>query len=168
MKFATGKTNFLGNGCSGRASSLTFPNGKMSQLTPAATTKNCAAFTLTEVLAAPLFLAIVIPTAVEALHVASLAGEVAARKGAAARVADYVLNTSLVMTNWNTGSQSGTVTENGIDYRWTLASQSWPAQSALSMVTAVVKYSAQGKDYSVTLNTLANPNTQITTGTSPP
>ena len=87
MKFATGKTNFLGNGCSGRASSLTFPNGKMSQLTPAATTKNCAAFTLTEVLAALLFLAIVIPTAVEALHVASLAGEVAARKGAATRVA---------------------------------------------------------------------------------
>jgi competence protein ComGC len=135
-------------------------------------TKNCAArhrcqaFTLAEVLAALLFLAIVIPPAVEALHVASLAGEVAARKGAAARVADYVLNTSLVMTNWNTGSQSGTVTENGIDYRWTLASQSWPAQSALSIVTAVVKYSAQGKEYSVTLNTLANPNTQISTGTS--
>ena len=127
-----------------------------------------SAFTLAEVLAALLFLAIVIPTAVDALHVASLAGEVAARKGAAARVADYELNTSLVMTNWNTGSQSGTVTENGIDYRWTLASQSWPAQSALSIVTAVVKYSAQGKDYSVTLNTLANPNTQITTGTSPP
>ena len=83
-------------------------------------------------------------------------------------MADYELNESLVMTNWSSGSQSGTVTENGIEYRWTLSSQSWPAQSALSMVTAVVKYSAQGKDYSVTLNTLANPNTQITTGTSSP
>jgi Tfp pilus assembly protein PilV len=121
--------------------------------------KKCVAFTLAEVLAALLFLAIVIPTAVEALHVASLAGEVAARKGAAARVADRVLNESLVMTNWSSGTQNGTVTENGIEYRWTLSSQGWPAQSALSVVTATVKYSAQGKDYSVTLNTLANPTT---------
>jgi type II secretory pathway component PulJ len=36
-------------------------------------------FTLAEVLAAMLFLAIVIPVAVETLHVSSLAGEVAAR-----------------------------------------------------------------------------------------
>ena len=48
----------------------------------AATVSDAAA--LAEVLAALLFLAIVIPTAVEALHVASLAGEVATRKGAAA------------------------------------------------------------------------------------
>ena len=113
-------------------------------------------------LAALLFLAIVVPTAVEALHIASLAGEVAARKGAAARVADRVLNESLVMTNWNSGTQNGTVTENGIEYRWTRSSAGWPAQSALSMVTTVVKYSAQGKEYSVTLNTLANPATQVT------
>lgn len=120
---------------------------------------HCAAFTLAEVLAAMLFLAIVIPAAVEAMHVASLAGEVAVRKGAATRVADRVLNESLVTTNWNHGPQSGTATENGIDYRWTLKSQSWPVQSVLSVVTAEVKFSAQGKDYAVTLNTLANPTT---------
>ena len=124
--------------------------------------RGCQAFTLAEVLAALLFLAIVIPTAVEALLVASLAGEVAARKSVAARVADRVLNESLVMSNWSGGSQSGTVTENGIDYHWTRSSQGWPAQSALSMVSAVVKYSAQGKEYSVTLNTLANPTTSVT------
>ena len=41
--------------------------------------RNCRAFTLAEVLAAMLFIAIVIPAAVEAMHLASLAGEVAAR-----------------------------------------------------------------------------------------
>src|ERR1035438_9070108 len=95
--------------------------------------KNCAAFTLAEVLAALLFLAIVIPTAVEALHIASLAGEVAARKAAAARVADRVLNESLVTTNWSGGIQSGTVTEGILDFRWKLTSQNWtgdPAQTA--------------------------------------
>ncbi len=121
-----------------------------------------AAFTLAEVMAALLFLAIVIPTAVEALQIASRAGEVAARKGGAARIADRVLNESLVMTNWNHGAQSGTATENGIEYKWTLKSQSWPAQSALSVVTAEVTFSAQGRDYSVTLNTLASPTTSAT------
>ncbi|HEV2319001.1 MAG TPA: hypothetical protein VGV18_04580, partial [Verrucomicrobiae bacterium] len=85
-----------------------------------------SAFTLAEVLAAMLFLAIVIPVAVEALHVSSLAGEVAARKGVAARIADRVLNESLVMTNWTSGSQSGTISEGAMDFRWTLTTQSWP------------------------------------------
>ena len=49
-----------------------------------------AAFTLAEVLAALLFMAIVIPAAIEGLHIASLAGTVAARKGEAARVAQCV------------------------------------------------------------------------------
>ena len=131
-----------------------------------------AAFTLAEVLAALLFLAIVIPTAVEALHVASLAGEVAARKAAAARVADRVLNESLVTTNWNGGMQSGTVTEGILDFKWKLTSQSWsgdPARGAqsLQLLTAEVTYSAQGRDYSVKLSTLASLPTQQTTTTTP-
>jgi hypothetical protein len=118
-------------------------------------TKQCEAFTLAEALAALLFLAIVIPVAVEAMYTASLAGEVAARKSVAVRVADKVLNESLVMTNWNSGSRSGTVTQNGLDFQWTLTSQSWP-QDTMQVVTTEVKYTAQGKPYSVTLSTLAS------------
>ena len=121
-----------------------------------------AAFTLAEVLAALLFLAIVIPAAVEALHLASLAGEVAARKGAAARVADRILNESIVLTNWNTGTLSGTVTEGTQEFRWTLTSQTWPVD-AMELLTAEVKYYAQGRDYSVKLSTLANSQTLTTT-----
>ena len=117
--------------------------------------RRCRAFTLAEVLAAMLFLAIVIPAAIEAMHIASLAGEVGARKGSAARIADRVLNESLVMTNWNTGQQKGTVTEGGREFNWTLSSQAWAEDSALQMVTAEVKFTAQGKDYSVKLETLA-------------
>jgi len=102
-----------------------------------------------------LFLAIVIPTAVEALHVSSRAGEVAARKGAAARIADRILNESLVMTNWNNGVQNGTVSEGALDFQWTLSSQAWP-QDAMQLLTAQVTFQAQGKDFSVKLSTLAN------------
>jgi len=141
-------------------------------------TRRVAAFTLAEVLAAMMFLAIVVPVAVEALHVSSLAGEVAARKGAAARIADRVLNESLVTTNWTGGTQYGTVAEGPLDFSWTLTSQSWPQdspqsanqtpmqgsiqQGTIMMLTAEVKFQAQGKDYSVTLSTLANAQSQQT------
>jgi hypothetical protein len=115
----------------------------------------CQAFTLAEVLAALLFLAIVIPTAVEALHVASLAGEVAARKSEAARVADRVLSESIVTTNWSSGVQSGTVTEGILNFRWRLTAESWP-QDSMQLLTAEVTYSAQGRDFSVRMSTLAN------------
>jgi Tfp pilus assembly protein PilV len=129
-----------------------------------ATVKNCnraAGFTLVEVLAALLFLAIVIPTAVEALHIATLSGEVAARKSAAARVADRVLNESLVMTNWSSGAQSGTASEGALQFNWTMTSQTWP-QDTMQLLTVEVKYPAQGKTYSVKLSTLADPETLTT------
>ena len=91
-------------------------------------TRHVAAFTLAEVLAAMLFLAIVIPTAVEALHVSSLAGEVAARKGAAARIADRILNESLVLTNWSSGQRNGTASEGALDFNWTLTTETWPPE----------------------------------------
>jgi hypothetical protein len=160
MKLATRNSKFFLNGSSGRESALTFQNGRLSRLTSAATKRSCAAFTLAEVLAAMLFLAIVIPAAVEALHVSSLAGEVAVRKGAAARIADRILNESLVTTNWSGGGQqNGTVMEGTLDFRWTLTSQSWP-QDAMQQLTVEVKYLAQGKDYSVKLSPLANLQTQ--------
>src|SRR5215831_14966974 len=60
-----------------------------------------AAFTLAEVLAALVFMAIVIPVALWALGISSRVGEVAARRGEAALVAERILNESIVTTNWN-------------------------------------------------------------------
>jgi prepilin-type N-terminal cleavage/methylation domain-containing protein len=117
--------------------------------------KRQAGFTLAEVMAAMLFLAVVIPVAVEVLHLSSLSGEVAVRKGMAVRIADRVLNESLVTTNWNSGTQSGTETAGGLEFQWTLTRQSWPQDAAMQQVTAEVKYTAQAKEYSVKLDTLA-------------
>ena len=165
-----GVRSALAAGCAGR---------RGVAATPSATGRRryVSAFTLAEVLAAMMFLAIVIPVAVEALHVSSLAGEVAARKGAAARIADRVLNESLVTTNWTGGSQNGTVAEGAIDYQWTLSSQNWPQGPAqtltpqsgppvpMQMLSVKVDFPAQGRDYSVTLNTLATLPNQLGTAT---
>lgn len=125
----------------------------------AARRRGQSAFTLAETLAALVFMAIIIPAAVEALHVASGAGEIAVRKGEAAWVADRVLNQSLVMTNWNTGPQSGDADEGSDQFRWTLKSQNWPPDN-MELLTATVTFSTQGRDYSVELSSLASLQTQ--------
>jgi hypothetical protein len=127
--------------------------------TPHSAFRNQLAFTLAEVMAAMLFLAVVIPVAVEVLHIASLGGEVAVRKSVAARVADRVLSESLVTTNWSNGIQSGTATEGSLDMKWKLSSQAW-TEDAMQLLTAEVTFSAQGKDYTVKMSTLANLQTQ--------
>ncbi len=129
--------------------------------------RRVSAFTLAEVLAALMFMAIVIPVAVEALHIAAFSGEVAVRKAAAARIADKVLNESTVTTNWNQ-STTGTVMENGHEFRWALHNETWSADAAMDLVTATVEFTAQGKNYSVQLNTLENPLVlNTTTGLQP-
>ena len=114
------------------------------------------AYTLAETLAALLFLAIVIPSAVEALHIAARAGTVAARRGVAARIADRVLTESILYTNLNTGSQNGTVVENSVEYQWTVTRANW-IDNALPLLSAEVRFSAQGQMSAVRLSTLGNP-----------
>jgi general secretion pathway protein I len=117
-----------------------------------------AGFTLAEVMAALVFMAIVIPVALEGLSIASRAGEVAARKSDAALVAERVLNDNLINTNWTQSLQSGTVRQGLEDFHWTLHNDPWtvdPDQS-MRLLTIEVGFAAQGRDYAVRLSTLAN------------
>lgn len=133
----------------------------------AAPTIKDGGFTLAEVLAALLFMAIVVPVAMEGLHIASLAGAVAERKGEAARIAERVLNESLITTNWNQSMQSGSTIEGQREFRWTLRSDPWnqdPAQSVMRQLSVEVHFTAQNKEYSVKLSTLVD-TSQLIGGT---
>jgi type II secretory pathway component PulJ len=122
-----------------------------------------AAFTLAEVLAALVFMAIVIPVALDAMHVASRAGSVAARKGEAARVAQRLLAETLVTTNWTQAVQSGTLTEGQRQFAWTLHSDPWnqdPNQNVIRQLSVEVTFTAQNHDYSVRMSTLVDTSQQ--------
>jgi type II secretory pathway pseudopilin PulG len=110
-------------------------------------------FTLAEVLAALLFMAIVIPVAMQGLNIASRAGAVAERKREAARVAERLLNETLVTTNWSQSTQSGVVKEMDREYQWKLRSDRW-TESTMQLLTVEVTFPVQGKDYAVQLSTL--------------
>ena len=125
--------------------------------------KTTAAFTLAEVLAALLFMGIVVPVAVEGLHVASVAGTVAQRKGEAARVAQRILNESLLTTNWIQTVQSGTATEGWRQFRWTLNNDSWnedPNQNVIRLLSVEVDFTAGSREYSVRMSTLVDSSLQ--------
>jgi type II secretory pathway pseudopilin PulG len=113
------------------------------------------AFTLAEVLAALLFMAIVIPVALQGMRVAGRAGELAERKREAARVAEKVLNESIVTTNWNKSALSGTIMEAEREYKWQLRSESW-SQTDMRLLSVQVEFPVQGEAYSVQMSTLAN------------
>ena len=118
-----------------------------------------AGFTLAEALAALTFMAILIPVAIEGLHVASRAGEVAARKSEAALVAESVLNESVVTTNSLQNGQSGTVRQGVHEFHWTIRNDPWNQDAALSnmrLLSVQVDYTAQGRKYDVHLSTLVD------------
>ena len=124
-----------------------------------------AAFTLAEVLASLVFLAILIPVALEGLNIASRAGEAAARKSEAALVAEGVLNDSIVTTNWSQTAQSGVSRQGLREFRWQLRNEPWnqdPAANTMRQLTAEVFYNIQGKEQSVRLSTLVDSSPPLT------
>lgn len=116
-------------------------------------------FTLIEVLASLLFMAIVIPVAMQGLRVANMAGQVANRKSVAARIGERVLNEIVVTTQAKEATQSGTVQEGPYQYRWQLRNEPWTLD-ALRLVSVQVTYAVQGQDYDVRLSTLIDTSQQ--------
>ena len=114
-------------------------------------------FTLMEALAALAFLALVLHVAVQGIQLASRAGQVAARKLVAARVADRVLNELIVTGQWKNSAASGTAEEGLHQFRWQLRSEAWPKDS-FRRLTLQVTVPVQGQDYFVNLSTLIDGN----------
>jgi hypothetical protein len=111
------------------------------------------------VLAALTLMAIVIPVAVDAMRLANLAGQVGQRKAVAGRIAERVLNESLVTGQLRGATQNGVVQEGAQQYQWAIRSEPW-SQDAMSLVTVQVTYPVQGRDYQVGLSTLVDNSTQ--------
>ncbi len=117
-----------------------------------------AGFTFAEVLAALLFMAIVIPVAVEGVRIANLAGQVSARKTVATRIAQNYLHELKVNGQWERGSLNGTVQEGPYEFRWVARVEPWTQinhpTSSLRMLTVQVFYQVQGREYDLQLTTL--------------
>lgn len=124
------------------------------------------AFTLAEVLAALLFMAILIPVAMQGVSVASRAGILGQRKAAAMRIAERVLDEQIATGQVAQATPYGSIVEGDTTYPWTMTTESW-TEDAMSVLTVRVSFEVQGTTFDVAASTLYDP-AAITTPTATP
>jgi hypothetical protein len=110
---------------------------------------------MAEVLAALVFMAIVIPVAIQGFRVASMAGQLGQRKAVAARIADRVLNELVVTRQYASTTQRGTVQEGPLEYGWSMRLEPWN-QSVLRLLTVQVNFPLQNQEHNVRLSTVVD------------
>ena len=115
-----------------------------------------SAFTLVEVLASLLLMAIIIPVAMEGMSVASRAGVLGQRKAAAMRVAERVLNELIVQGDTQNSTASGNALDGDTNYPWTLRSETW-SEDSMTHLTVTVTFTVQGSQYDISASTLLAP-----------
>ena len=110
----------------------------------------CYGFTLAEVLAAMLFVAILIPAVVRGLTLANRAAVVAERSDTAVHLAEKRLNELLLNDEWVSAGTSGDFGEAYPLYRWELLRGTW-REDDMNELTLRVLFPVQGRDYDVVL-----------------
>lgn len=122
-------------------------------------------FTLAEVLAALLFMAVLIPVTMHGVSVASRAGTLGQRKSTAMRIAERVLDEQIISGQMATATPYGTIVEGDISYSWTMKTEPWPEDILIMMnvVTVRVEFMVQGNTYDVAVSTLYDPTVTTTT-----
>jgi prepilin-type N-terminal cleavage/methylation domain-containing protein len=119
-----------------------------------------AGFTLAEILAALVLMAIVIPIALEGMNVVSRAAILGERKAIALRVAERVLNEQIALIAPGQevpGSGSGVEADGDMTYPWTMETEPWPVD-AMTQATVHVTFIVRGTPEDVSVSTLFDPN----------
>lgn len=113
-------------------------------------------FTLIEVLAAMLLLAIALPVIMSGVTLATRTGDQARRRTEAAGLADSKLSELLATGAWDGGITNGNFGDDWPDYQWTASVQDWAqgAQSGLQELDVKVSWPGRGGEESVVLSTL--------------
>ena len=132
-----------------------------------------AAFTFVEVLAALLFLSLVVPTIVEGLTIANRASVMAERSALAGEFAQNKLGEMVIDSAWaNAPATRGDFGAASPGYRWQMSTANWTGDTINPMTELVVDvyFTVQGQEYNVHLSTLVSPpatNATTTTGATP-
>jgi len=117
-------------------------------------TRQRKGLTFAELLAAMVFVAIVIPVIVRGLTLANRAGAVSEKKRVAVQLADRLLTEMIVTGQWRTSQSTGDFGQAWPGFRWSLDGQGW-GEDTMREVSVEVFFEVQGREYSVCLSTLA-------------
>ena len=113
------------------------------------------AFTFVEVLAAMVFLGILMPVVVSALMVANRAAVVAERSTIAAQLGENKLGELMLGDAWTSAGTRGDFGTEWSGYRWQLTKATWQA-GAMTELTLDVFFQVQGTEHDARLSTLVD------------
>lgn len=116
------------------------------------TQKNERGFTFAELLAAMLFTALVIPIALEGIHLANRASVYSERKITATRLAENKLNELVATNTWNQSSRQGQF-ERFTAYRWEVMTEPWTIDD-MTQLTIIVYFPVQSSEFYIQISTL--------------
>ncbi len=112
-----------------------------------------AAFTFVEILAAMLFMAIVIPVTMQGLRVASDAGTLAVRKATATQLAETMLNELAVTDEWRSGTQAGSFQSPYQDFKWEISNEPW-LETGILQLSIKVTFPLRNREFDIYFSTL--------------
>ena len=118
-----------------------------------------AGFTFAEVLAAMIFMAILLPVVMQGLVLANRASVTAERKRIAAHLANSMLTELIATDQWQYAGNRGNFAPDHELYEWELTQSSWD-QDDMQQLTIVVTYPVQGQTRRVQLTTLVDDSQQ--------
>lgn len=114
-----------------------------------------AGFTFVEVLAAFVFLAILLPAVVKAFSVCTGASSAAERTAIATQLAENHLSELMLDDAWASADSRGDFGEEWPGYRWELSQTAWEADTMVEL-TLDVFFMVQGRERDVRLSTLVS------------
>ncbi len=112
-------------------------------------------FTFAEILAAMLFVAIVLPVAVRGITLANRVGVLAERKQVAAQLADNLLTEFIVTEEWRNSNDRGDFEPDWPQYSWTFNDAAWD-EDTMRLLTVEVFFEVQGRQHSVRISALVD------------
>lgn len=118
-----------------------------------------AAFTLMEVLAAMVLLALVLPAVMKGISIATVLASDSVSKVVAAELAENRLNEAILLSEWKSGSGSGDFGSEYPDYRWMLTTSDG-TQAGLKRIDMTVTWEKRADQYEFQLTTFIYESTE--------
>ena len=112
-------------------------------------------FTFVEILAALLFLGIVMPVVIGALQVSNRAAVLSERSAVAVQLAENQLAELQIGDAWSSAASTGEFGEEWPGYRWELTKADWE-NGAMTELQLAVFFTVQGREQDVRLSTLVS------------
>lgn len=112
-------------------------------------------FTLLEILATFVLVAIILPVAMEGISLSTRMASNSKRKIEAGALAEKKLTEILITREWVNGDQSGDFGEGYSDYEWRFEVLDWEGEELLRQIDFYVEWVAGERKQSIVLTTLA-------------